>query len=166
MATLPREEIASKAAAIELCVTGRIDDAGFQMARVLARSVAEEQTHVTVTSKALVETEWAQWLRETLPVRCVLPASFPLTGLWGGGVGGVRRLIWVVSSAVVLLLLLLLLCCCRSAAVVVRRLWVSPYPPPRPLRWCRCVAATERTCVYALLGWRLVAVSCCFLLML
>ena len=53
----------------DVTVAGRINDAQFHQARVLARFLATENSSVTTSSIALTETEWEEYVAEKRRVR-------------------------------------------------------------------------------------------------
>lgn len=72
MATVEKAVIPATAAPIRLSVAGRIDDRGFHMARVLARSLQEDHVHVSVELFPMTETAWDDFVRVTAAVCTVM----------------------------------------------------------------------------------------------
>lgn len=73
MATVETRDLAVKAAPVHISVAGRIDDRSYHMARILARSLQDENTHVTVSLLPMVETDWDEFVKTSAAVRGVVP---------------------------------------------------------------------------------------------
>jgi hypothetical protein len=68
MVSLEPRVLSSKASEIRISIAGRIDDRGYQMCRVIARSLVEANTHVSVELVPLMETQFEEFVRVTAKV--------------------------------------------------------------------------------------------------
>ena len=68
-ATLVVATMASEGKQYEITVAGRINDPAFQQARVLARFLATENSNVTTTAVAMVESDWEAYVTKKGRVR-------------------------------------------------------------------------------------------------
>ncbi len=82
MVSIEPRVLSSKAPKIRISIAGRIDDRGYQMCRVIGRSLVDANTHVTLDLVPLQETQWEEFVRATASVR---PPSHVAVWLHPGG---------------------------------------------------------------------------------
>lgn len=113
MATVEKQDLPVTAAPLAISIAGRLDDRGYHMCRVLARTLQEENTHVSVSMMPMVETDWDDFIRVTATVRSVVWCR---ACAWGGGACARAARAVTVSTAVGVGR-----CCLRPQAVPRRR---------------------------------------------
>ena len=72
MVSVEPRVLSSKAPAIRISIAGRVDDRGYQMARVIGRALVTANTHVSLELVPLMETQWEDFVRVTASVRAVV----------------------------------------------------------------------------------------------
>lgn len=100
MATVPKEELACTAAPLCISIAGRIDDRGYHMCRVLARTLEAENVHVTLKLLPMVETDWDDFIKVSASSLGVAHKTSPLVvvndDVYVGGVDQFYQ--WAVAS--------------------------------------------------------------------